>query len=232
MQRGRATENEILTKSSERIALFGEVFTPSWIVEEMLNLIPNELARIDARFLEPACGSGNFLIPVLQKKLDAVKCKYDGSIFNQTNYAALALMSIYGIEILEDNAKECRDNLTIVFSNYLKSLYVSGVPETDLAAHQESLSLQFEAARTIVNLNIAQADALTMKDSKGKAIILPEWAYLGEGKFKRRDFRFENLTHRSSIEGSLFSMLDEIDNFKPVETYPICTLKDLAEWNR
>ena len=60
---------ESLVKSKQRVTDHGEVFTPSWMVEDMLNLVKGESERIDSRFLEPACGDGNFLKVVLQRKL-------------------------------------------------------------------------------------------------------------------------------------------------------------------
>src|SRR6202042_788278 len=92
-----------LIKSRKRVADHGEVFTPQWMVEAMLNLVKAETERIDSRFLEPACGSGNFLVPVLQRKLGAVELKFGKSDFEKRHYALLALMCIYGIELLADN---------------------------------------------------------------------------------------------------------------------------------
>jgi len=86
-------------KSKQRVADHGEVFTPPWMVEAMLDLVKGETERIDARFLEPACGSGNFLVRVLQRKLAAVELKYGQSDFEREHYALLALMCIYGIEL-------------------------------------------------------------------------------------------------------------------------------------
>ncbi len=100
-----------LIKSKKRVADHGEVFTPRWLVEKMLDLVKGETERIDSRFLEPACGSGNFLVPVLQRKLAAVEAKYGKSEFERRHYALLALMCIYGIEFLADNIAECRANL-------------------------------------------------------------------------------------------------------------------------
>ncbi len=97
-----------LVKSRERMADHGEVFTPSWLVEAMLDLVKGETARIDSRFLEPACGSGNFLVLILQRKLAAVELKFDKSDFERRHYALLGLMCCYGIELLEDNIAECR----------------------------------------------------------------------------------------------------------------------------
>ena len=100
-----------LIKSKKRVADYGEVFTPRWMVEAMLNLVKDETERIDSRFLEPACGSGNFLVRVLQSKLGAVELKFGKSDFEKRHYALLALMCIYGIELLADNIAECRANL-------------------------------------------------------------------------------------------------------------------------
>src|SRR5246500_3807990 len=108
-----------LLKSKQRVADHGEVFTPAWIVEAMLDLVKGETERIDSRFLEPACGSGNFLVRVLQRKLGAVELKFGKSEFENRHYALLALMCIYGIELLADNIAECRANLLEIFADYL-----------------------------------------------------------------------------------------------------------------
>src|SRR5947199_5318416 len=105
-----------LFKSKQRVADHGEVFTPAWMVEAMLDLVKDETERIDSRFLEPACGSGNFLVRILQRKLAAVESKYAKSEFERRHYAMLALMSIYGIELLADNIAECRANLLEVLA--------------------------------------------------------------------------------------------------------------------
>ncbi len=95
-------------KSKQRVADHGEVFTPAWMVEAMLNLVKDETERIDSRFLEPACGSGNFLVQILQRKLAAVEIKFGKSDFEKRHYALLTVMCIYGIELLPDNIAECR----------------------------------------------------------------------------------------------------------------------------
>ncbi len=106
-------------KSKQRVADHGEVFTPPWLVEAMLDLVREETERIDSRFLEPACGSGNFLVQVLQRKLATVELKYGKSDFERRHYALLGLMCIYGIELLADNIAECRDNVLEIFADYL-----------------------------------------------------------------------------------------------------------------
>lgn len=105
-----------LVKSKQRMADHGEVFTPPPITEAMLDLVRDESERIDSRFLEPACGSGNFLVPVLQRKLATVRDRYGKSNFEKSHHALLALMSIYGIELLDDNVAECRGDLLRVFA--------------------------------------------------------------------------------------------------------------------
>src|SRR5204863_276069 len=104
---------------AHRGADHGEVFTPAWMVEAMLNLVNDETERIDSRFLEPACGSGNFLVQILRRKLAAVELKYGKSDFERRHYALLGLMCIYGIELLADNIAECRANVLEIIAEYL-----------------------------------------------------------------------------------------------------------------
>src|SRR5213075_1880469 len=99
-----------LVKSKGRVADHGEVFTPTWMVEAMLDLVKDESERIDSRFMEPACGSGNFLVGILRRKLIAVRLKFGRSDFERQHYALLGLMCTYGIELLADNIAECRIN--------------------------------------------------------------------------------------------------------------------------
>ncbi|MCC6602781.1 MAG: N-6 DNA methylase [Anaerolineae bacterium] len=177
-------------KSKQRVADHGEVFTPLWLVEAMLDLVKEETQRIDSRFLEPACGGGNFLVPVLQRKLAAVELKYGKSAFERQHYALLALMCIYGIELLADNIAECRANMLEIFADYLK------LGETDDL---------YRAAAYVLSQNLIHGDALTMRTHANEAITFAEWGYLGKGKFQRRDFRYENLIQSSSFgEKDLF----------------------------
>ena len=203
-----------LVKSKQRVADHGEVFTPSWMVEDMLDLVRAESERIDSRVLEPACGSGNFLVPVLSRKFATVQARHGKSEFEKRHYALLALMCVYGIELLEDNAEECRDNLAELFNAFL------GVDATDEWA---------SAARVVLAVNIVRGDALTMTLTNGTPITFAEWGYLGKGKFQRRDFRYDELTQRSAweAEGSLFADLGA-DLFAPHATYPTMTVSDLA----
>ena len=204
-----------LVKSKQRVADHGEVFTPAWMVEAMLDLVKDETQRIDSRFLEPACGSGNFLVQVLQRKLAAVEVKYGRSDFERRHYALLALMCIYGIELLPDNIAECRAKLLDIVAEYLN---------LEVAADM------YRAAGHVLSLNLVHGDALTMKASDGAPISFSEWGYLGKGKFQRRDFRFDVLTHSSAFSAadSLFAHLGQHEIFTPARTWPPMTIGDLA----
>lgn len=210
-----ALKSDSLIKSKKRVADHGEVFTPPWLVEKMLDLVKGETERIDSRFLEPACGSGNFLVPILQRKLAAVETKYGKSEFEKRHFALLALSSLYGIELLADNIKECRANMLDVFSEYL------GLEEIDAT---------YLAASHILSLNLIHGDAMTMKDALGEPINVAEWAYIGKGKFNRRDFRLDVLTGMAEFkeEQSLFSHLGRHEIFQPRKSYPPMTIKQLA----
>ena len=204
-----------LLRSKQRVADHGEVFTPSWMVEAMLDLVKDETERIDSRFLEPACGSGNFLVRVLQRKLAVVERKFGKSDFERRHYALLGLMCIYGIELLPDNIAECRSNMLEILASHLK------VEESDDL---------YRAASYVLSQNLVQGDALTMRAHDGEAITFAEWGYVGKGKFQRRDFRFESLTQMSGFgeSGSLFADMGRHEVFTPTKTYPPLTVSDLA----
>src|SRR5262245_55322186 len=155
-----------LIKSKHRVAEHGEVFTPAWLVEAMLDLVKDETERIDSRFLEPACGSGNFLVPILRRKLAAVELKYGTSDFERRHYALLALMCIYGIELLPGNISECRANLLDMLAEYL-NLKVS-----------DEL---YRAASYVLSQNLVHGDARTMRTHDDQPLTFAEWGYLGKG---------------------------------------------------
>jgi len=191
-------EQEKLVVSKQRVADHGEVFTPSWLVEAMLDLVKDETERIDSRILEPACGSGNFLVKILQRKLVIVEQKYGKSDFEKQHFALLGLMCIYGIELLSDNIVECRNNLLEIFTEFL------GIDEKNEF---------YKAAFFVLTENLIHGDAITVKKSEGANITFAEWGYLGKGKFQRRDFRLDTLTLSSmfSAEDSLFADLMQFD---------------------
>jgi hypothetical protein len=207
-----------LIKSKKRVADHGEVFTPGWLVDAMLDLVKGEADRIDSRFLEPACGSGSFLIRVLQRKLAAVESKFGKSEFEKRHYALLGLMCTYGIELLADNIAECRANMLDVLAEYLN------IDDADEL---------YRAAFFVLSQNLVHGDALTMRAQDGLPITFAEWGYLGKGRFQRRDFRLDVLTGSSSFsaEGSLFAHLGKHEIFTPIKTWETMTLRDLATAN-
>jgi len=208
-----ANSVEQLVKSRQRVADHGEVFTPRWLVDDMLELVRSETERIDSRFLEPACGSGNFLVPILERKLAAVQTRHGRSEFEKRHYALFGLMCVYGIELLADNAAECRANLANTFALYLGP----------------GLGDEWKrAAQAVLAANIVQGDALKMTDSSGEAITFPEWGYLGRGKYQRRDFRFEDLTQRAGASVGLFGAFEEHEIFSPVRTFSPMTVQEIA----
>ena len=202
-------------KSKQRVSDHGEVFTPEWMVDTMLDLVKDETERIDSRFLEPACGSGNFLVQILRRKLAAVELKYGKSNFEREHYALLALMCIYGIELLVDNIAECRANVLQIFAEYL------WLEESDALFH---------AASYVLSQNLVHGDALTMRTHDGQPITFAEWGYLGKGSFQRRDFRLDTLTQSAdlSAEGSLFAHLGKHEIFKPTKSYQPMRVGELA----
>lgn len=174
-----------LIKSKKRVADHGEVFTPSWLIEAMLDMT-KESDRIEARFLEPACGDGNFLTHILKRKLAIVEVKCRNSIMKK-DFALISLMSIYGVELLQDNIIECRRRMIDMFASFLKL---------------SSTDIYYKAANHILSLNIIHGDALKMTTFTGRKIIFSEWEYLSKGKFRRKDFYLDTLTHTSNLEGN------------------------------
>jgi hypothetical protein len=203
-------------KSKRRVADHGEVFTPPWMVEAMLDLVEDESERIDSRILEPACGSGNFLVPILRRKLTTVHTRYSRSDFERRHHALLGLMCIYGIELLEDNVGDCRANLLEVVTEYLE-------------AHPGDE--WYAAAAQVLHVNIVHGDALSMttQGDTPQAITFAEWAYVGKGRYHRRDFRLDTLTQMSSFGGgTLFEDLGKHEIFTPTRDYGLMSVTDIA----
>jgi len=192
-----------LIKSKKRVADHGEVFTPPWLVEAMLDLT-GDSDRIEARFLEPACGNGNFLIRILQRKLAIVDLKSRKSSNDKKYFALIAVMSIYGIEILEDNIVESRKRMLNVFADYLKI---------------EPLDELYRAASRVLSLNIIHGNALKMRTYDNLPIVFSEWEYLGRGKFRRRDFRFDLLAQSS---------VGRTETLAPIKVYPPMTVGEIG----
>lgn len=218
MRPAQASEPQRLVRSRERVANHGEVFTPAWLVDAMLDLVKGETERIDSRFLEPACGSGNFLVEILRRKLAVVEFKYGRSPFDKRCFALLALMCIYGIELLADNIAECRDNLLEIFADYL---------------HLDEADEFYRAASHVLAQNLVHGDALAVPANAERPITFAEWGYLGRGKFQRRDFRLDALSQISSPGERPLLDIEPGRRicFTPVREYPPMTVRELAaEW--
>jgi SAM-dependent methyltransferase len=182
----------LTVKSKRRVTDYGEVLTPAHIVNAMLDLVKQETERIDSRFLEPACGTGNFLIEILNRKLRVVEARYAKNQLEYERYAVLAISSIYGIDILKDNVEECRQRLFEVFDKAYTRLFKGKTKEQCR-----------QAVRYILKKNIVHGNALTLKTEgqNQQPIIFPEWSLVNGSMLKRRDFAFQELLRSTDETG-------------------------------
>ncbi|MCC6424835.1 MAG: SAM-dependent DNA methyltransferase [Phycisphaerales bacterium] len=204
----------------QRIIDYGEVFTPPGLVNDMLDLVAHECDRIDARFLEPACGDGNFLAEVLRRKLLAVDRRNGRNPGKWERDAILALCSLYGIDLLADNIADCRARLLNIVDEAYAARF--GAPFPAAAAR---------AAAFILSRNIVQGDALTLLDSHGQPIILSEWSPINGVLLKRRDFAYGHLLgHAHAATTPLFRTLEkDVYLPRPVADYPPCHFLEVSE---
>ena len=214
-----------IIKSKKRVADHGEVFTSEREVNAMLDLVKHEAERIDSRFLEPACGDGNFLSEILRRKLKIVKNKYTKSQLEFERFSITALSSIYGVDILEDNVQACRERLFGIFNDIYESLY------------KNKCKVECrKSARFVLDRNILWGDALSLK-TVGKAqepIIFSEWSFVQGSNIKRRDFRFAELAEFNPNTPGLFDQADEsvtgelVFSPRPVKEYPLIHFLELS----
>lgn len=197
-------------KSKERVANHGEVFTNEREVNAMLDLVKQETERIDSRFLEPACGTGNFLTEILRRKLAVVKKRYGKNPPDYEKYAVVAVSSIYGVELLQDNVDECRERLFEIFNG-----------EYTQNCKGEANDQCREAVKFILHRNILCGDALTMKNSAGQPIIFSEWSLVSGSKIKRRDFRLDQLLEGHDIQPTLLNEWEYDEEIKALIPKPI-----------
>ncbi len=214
-----APDKQVVSK--KRVADHGEVFTAKREVDAMLDLVRDETQRIESRFLEPACGTGNFLVEILLRKLDVVASRYKKSHIEFERYAILAVSSIYGIDLLEDNAQTCRQRLFDTLNDcYLKNLKTHPSDE------------YVRAVKFILSRNIECGDALTLKTvgEDPKPIVFSEWSMVN-GNIIRRDYAFHELVAQAAItELPLFSDLgDEVFIPEPVKEFPMMTINRIAD---
>lgn len=187
--------SKLQTKSKQRIADHGEVFTAEREVNAMLDLVKNETERIDSRFLEPACGDGNFLANILRRKLEVVKRKYAKNVADFEKYAVLAATSIYGVDLLMDNTIACRERMLSIWVDDYKLACKSEVSVDCLAA-----------VKYIFSRNIVCGNALSLKkvDENGvdtdDPIVFSEWSFVTGNLIKRSDYRFDVLLKENADE--------------------------------
>lgn len=191
--------SETQVKSKKRVTDHGEVFTNEREVNAMLDLVKQETQRIDSRFLEPACGTGNFLVEILKRKLAIVINKYRKNQLEFERFTVIAVSSIYGVDLLKDNAKECRERLLTVFKQTYTSCFKQNIKQ--------------ECIDTIVYIldkNILVGDALTLLQPDGKPIIFAQWSAVDGSMIKRRDYTLDTLLKNQPIEEpNLFSDLGD-----------------------
>jgi len=187
-------------RTKKRVSDHGEVLTGQREVNAMLDLVKQETERIDSRFLEPACGDGNFLTVILERKLAVVEKRYSKSQLDFERYAVLAVSSIYGIDILPDNVRDCRQRLFEIFEANYTRLFK--------AATKNGCR---EAVRFMLERNIIWGDALTLRtvDKERRHIVFSEWSPVNGSMLKRRDFTFsELLRHEEAMQAPLFPGLE------------------------
>lgn len=229
--------NSRQVKSKQRVTDHGEVFTAQREVNAMLDMVKQETERIDSRFLEPACGDGNFLAEILRRKLTVVKKRYNKNPPDYEKYAVVAATSIYGVDILPDNVDECRKRMFAIWNK-----------EYTKVCKSESNDDCRAAVRFIFKRNILCGDALSLQTSEGKPIIFSEWSLVTGRMMKRRDFRLdvlmnENLDSKNySVQMSLFE--DDANGTvnwetdpetqkpvpKPVKEYPMIEYRRLQQY--
>lgn len=209
-------------RSRQRVIDHGEVFTPPKLVGDMLDLVAHECERLDARFLEPACGDGAFLVEVLRRKLRTATRKNPKDPVRWGRDAFVAVSCLYGIELLPDNVAACRDRL-------LKTVCVAFAEQF----HRTTDDALSNALAYVLSVNILQGDALTLKDAAGRPIVFPEWSMLPGGRVKRRDFEFHELLepHRNKVEWSAIDSDAGQRVFLPqaVRNYPLCPYLKVVE---
>jgi len=199
-------------KSKQRVADHGEVFTAEREVHAMLDLVKQETERIDSRFLEPACGDGNFLSEILRRKLAVTKRKYKKSSIDYEKNAVLAISSIYGVDILIDNVIICRNRLFDIWDKEYVSICKKDVNDDCR-----------KSVRFILNRNIVCGNALSLKkvDDNGndteEPIVFSEWAYVTGFNLQRSDYRFDKLLEGNEEGREIFRTEKPIRKVKVIE---------------
>jgi hypothetical protein len=219
--REKTINNDNQVKSKKRVADHGEVFTSEREVNAMLDLVKNETERIDSRFLEPACGNGNFLAEILNRKLNVVDLRYIRNQKEWEKYAIIGITSIYGVDIMEDNTIECRARLLKIFEQRYSANFSAKISLDCL-----------KSVEYILNRNILWGNALDFTNpNTNEPIVFSEWTNVSGSMIKRRDYVFRFLvekTHQFSLfnEEGQPAAIDE-----PVKDYPVLHFLKLAEYD-
>lgn len=204
-------ENKKQIKSKNRVSNFGEVNTNQRDVNAMLDLVYDETQRIDSRFLEPACGDGNFLIEVIKRKIALINKNYNKNQVDYERYLLIATGSLYGLDILIDNIESCKLRLfNTIYENYKRFF-------------PTSFKLDYlKVLKFILNKNIINGDALTLLDLYKKPIVFSQWSLVSTTKVKRTDYTLTMLLAYQPMEGyNLFSDLGEKAFIpKPIKNFP------------
>jgi len=201
---------ERIIKCKSRVQQHGEVFTPKRIVNQMLDTpeIKKACESLTTTFLEPAVGEGAFLVAILERKLNMVSKKYNSDLTEYENYSLLALTTLYGIELLEDNAQTCVMNM---YQKYYDS-YQEQIKYHNGKVNQKVL----DSAKKIISLNIANGNFLTKKGVDGKAIVFSEWEPMNLRKntknirIQRTEYTFDEIYENAKKESG--SVLQQQNN--------------------
>lgn len=223
-------------KSKERVRDQGEVFTNEREVKAMCDLVSQECDRMDSRFLEPACGNGNFLAEILDRKLKRCKRLYRKNNYDFERYSVLAISSIYGVDLLMDNVEECRNRMYEIWNKEYQEVCKKSCNEQTR-----------EAVKYILSKNILCGNALTLmcvddnQNDTDIPIIFPEWSLLMGTKLKRRDFRLDVLLKANDKQKSEQSLFDDPYRYlsknpttgelmpEPIKEYPAVHYRKVME---
>lgn len=213
-------------KSKDRVRDQGEVFTSEREVNAMLDLVKNETERIESRFLEPACGDGNFLAPILERKLAVVERRYKKSQTEFEVNSLIAIGSIYGVDIMKDNVKACRARLFGIFDEHYTRLYKKKT--------KDSIRNSIKA---ILKQNIVHGNALTYttEGDNPKPLAFSEWVRpRHNGYIKRQDWQYEEIVTKddpSLLKESIIRAEDgkPVFRVRPIKTYPSVHATKLGE---
>jgi hypothetical protein len=207
-------------RNRQRVIDYGEVFTPAGLVNDMLDLVKHERERVDARFLEPACGNGNFLAEALRRKLATVDKQHAKNRMKWERDAVLSVCSLYGIDLLADNIAICRERLLKIVLECHERRFKKPLPEKAVRV------VEFILCR-----NILQGDALTFRTSEDEGIVFSEWSPVNGMLVKRHDYSCEHLLEEARISSLPLFSDHGYDVYLPqsIGARPACHYLDLPE---